>query len=206
MPVTVPNAVERIAEQNGAEIVRTRSDRRSLMALAEKDGKSLAFAGGSDYELIFPEFQPAFDGLYGAAKVMELLAAEHQRASELVDQLPDWHMASLAVPCPWDRKGLVMRALHDESRNGKGVQMIDGIRIAENGGWVLVLPDASEADGQRDRREHQRRERRTNRRAHGPPHHRPDRGLNPCSSPCGVSASSSAPGRRSRFSLRLRAP
>ena len=46
------------------------------MALAEKDGKSLAFAGGSDYELIFPEFQPAFDGLYGAAKVMELLAAE----------------------------------------------------------------------------------------------------------------------------------
>jgi len=23
--------------------------------------------------------------------------------------------------------------------------MIDGIRISENGGWVLVLPDASEA-------------------------------------------------------------
>ena len=99
--------------------MRTRSDRRSLMALAEQDGKSLAFAGGSDYELIFPEFQPAFDGLYGAAKVMELLAAEHQPASELVDQLPDWHMASRAVACPWDRKGLVMRALHDESRNGE---------------------------------------------------------------------------------------
>jgi mannose-1-phosphate guanylyltransferase/phosphomannomutase len=145
MPVTVPDAVERIAEQNGAEIVRTRSDRRSLMALAEKDGKTLAFAGGADYELIFPEFQPAFDGLYGAAKVMELLAAERQPASELVDQLPDWHMASRAVPCPWDRKGLVMRALHDESRNGNNVQMIDGIRISENGGWVLVLPDASEA-------------------------------------------------------------
>ncbi len=76
---------------------------------------------------------------------MELLAAEHQPASELVDQLPHWHMASRAVPCPWDRKGLVMRALHDESRNGNNVQMIDGIRISENGGWVLVLPDASEA-------------------------------------------------------------
>jgi mannose-1-phosphate guanylyltransferase/phosphomannomutase len=145
MPVTVPNALERIAEQNGAEIVRTRSDRRSLMALAEQDGKNLAFAGGADYELIFPEFQPAFDGLYGAAKVMELLAAERQPASELIDQLPPWHMASRSVPCPWDRKGLVMRALHDESRNGAGVQMIDGIRISDNGGWVLVLPDASEA-------------------------------------------------------------
>jgi mannose-1-phosphate guanylyltransferase/phosphomannomutase len=145
MPVTVPNAVEAIAAANGAEIVRTRSDRRSLMALAEKDGSTLAFAGGSDYELIFPEFQPAFDGLYGAAKVMELLAAEKQPASELVDQLPNWHMASRIVPCPWDRKGTVMRALHDESRNGSNVQMIDGIRIAHNGGWVLVLPDASDA-------------------------------------------------------------
>ena len=76
---------------------------------------------------------------------MELLAAERQPASELVDQLPGWHMANRSVPCPWDRKGLVMRALHDESRNGSNVQTIDGIRFSENGGWVLVLPDASEA-------------------------------------------------------------
>jgi mannose-1-phosphate guanylyltransferase/phosphomannomutase len=144
MPVTVPQAVERIAADNGAEIVRSRSDRRSLMALAEQDGTELAFAGGADYEMIFPEFQPAFDGLYAAAKVMELLAAEHQPASALVDQLPEWHMAGRSVPCPWDRKGSVMRALHDESRSDD-IDTIDGIRIPQNGGWVLVLPDASEA-------------------------------------------------------------
>jgi mannose-1-phosphate guanylyltransferase/phosphomannomutase len=145
MPVTVPTAVEAVAAAHGAVIIRTRSDRRSLMALADQEGARLAFAGGTDYELVFPEFQPAFDGLYAAAKVMELLAAEHQPMSELVDQLPQWHMAGRSVACPWDRKGLVMRALHDESRNGADVQMIDGIRIAQNGGWVLVLPDASEA-------------------------------------------------------------
>lgn len=145
MPVTVPHAVEAIAEAHGGEIIRTRSDRRSLMALAEQEGAALAFAGGSDYELVFPEFQPAFDGLYAAAKVMDLLAAEHQKMSELVDELPQWHMAGRSVACPWDRKGLVMRALHDESRNGD-VSMIDGIRLArESGAWVLVLPDASEA-------------------------------------------------------------
>jgi mannose-1-phosphate guanylyltransferase / phosphomannomutase len=145
MPVTVPNAVEAIAAAHGGEIIRTRSDRRSLMALAEEEGSRLAFAGGSDYELVFPEFQPAFDGLYAAVKVMELLAAERAPMSELVDQLPQWHMAGRSVACPWDRKGLVMRALHDESRNDADVQMIDGIRIASNGGWVLVLPDASDA-------------------------------------------------------------
>jgi mannose-1-phosphate guanylyltransferase/phosphomannomutase len=144
LPVTVPNAVERIAAENGASIVRTRSDRRSLMALAEQDGPTLSFAGGADYEMIFPEFQPAFDGLYAAAKVMELLAAERQPASELVDLLPTWHVAGRSVPCPWDRKGSVMRSLHDEARNGE-LDTIDGIRIPKNGGWVLVLPDASEA-------------------------------------------------------------
>jgi mannose-1-phosphate guanylyltransferase/phosphomannomutase len=144
LPVTVPNAVEQIAAANGATIVRTRSDRRSLMALAEKDGTSLAFAGGADYEMIFPEFQPAFDGLYAAAKVMELLAAERQPASGLVDLLPSWHVAGRSVPCPWDRKGSVMRALHDEARNGK-VETLDGIRIPQDDGWVLILPDASEA-------------------------------------------------------------
>ena len=144
LPVTVPNAVEQIAAENGATIVRTRSDRRSLMALAEKDGPSLAFAGGANYEMIFPEFQPAFDGLYAAAKVMELLAAEHKPASGLVDLLPTWHVAGRSVPCPWDRKGSVMRSLHDEARSGE-VDTIDGIRIPQNGGWVLILPDASEA-------------------------------------------------------------
>ncbi|HEX3549442.1 MAG TPA: hypothetical protein VHT53_03665, partial [Candidatus Elarobacter sp.] len=147
MPVTVPSVVERIAQDNGAEIVRTRSDRRSLMALAEQEGKALAFAGGMNYELIFPEFQPAFDGIYATAKIMELLAAEHRKLSELAAMLPTWHIAGRSVPCPWDRKGAVMRSLHDEAAHGGNgkVDTLDGIRLARHDGWVLVLPDATEA-------------------------------------------------------------
>jgi mannose-1-phosphate guanylyltransferase / phosphomannomutase len=147
MPLTVPSVVERIAEQNGAEIVRTRSDRRSLMALAEHEGAQLSFAGGMNYELIFPEFQPAFDGIYAAAKILELLAAEHRALSELVDMLPDWHIAGRIVPCPWDRKGVVMRSLHDEAAHGGNgkVETLDGIRLPRHNGWVLVLPDATDA-------------------------------------------------------------
>ncbi len=147
MPLTVPSVVEEIAKENGATIVRTRSDRRSLMALAEREGDRLSFAGGMEYEMIFPEFQPAFDGIYATAKTMELLAAEHRRLSELVDMLPPWHIAGRVVPCPWDRKGAVMRSLHDEaahSGNGK-VETLDGIRLPREHGWVLVLPDASDA-------------------------------------------------------------
>ncbi|BDE05184.1 nucleotidyltransferase [Vulcanimicrobium alpinum] len=146
LPLTVPSVVERIAADNGATIVRTRSDRRSLMSLAECD-PSIAFAGGMNYELIFPEFQPAFDGIYAAAKIMELLAAEQRKLSQLVATLPEWHIAGRVVACPWDRKGAVMRSLHDEAAhagNGK-VETLDGVRLERNGGWVLVLPDATDA-------------------------------------------------------------
>ena len=146
MPLTVPSVIEEIARDNGASVVRTRSDRRSLMALAEND-PGIAFAGGMNYELIFPEFQPAFDGIYASAKIMELLAGEHRKLSELVDMLPDWHIAGRVVPCPWDRKGAVMRSLHDEeSHGGNGkVDTLDGVRLTRDGGWVLVLPDATDA-------------------------------------------------------------
>ncbi len=146
MPLTIPTAVEQVARDNGAELIRARSDRRALMALAASGAGSIDFVGGARYEMIFPEFQPAFDGLYAAVKVMQLLAAEDKKLSELVDLLPSWHVDSRIVFVPWDRKGEVMRSLHDEAAGHNGdVETLDGLRMPRPGGWVLVLPDASEA-------------------------------------------------------------
>jgi mannose-1-phosphate guanylyltransferase/phosphomannomutase len=143
VPVMAPAAIETVAQQYGATIVRTRSDRRSLMALAASEGKGLAFAGGANYELIFPEFQPVFDSLYGAAKILELLAEDKRPLSEIVDTLPEWHLASRRDHCPWERKGQIMRRLLDET-DAQNVELTEGIRVSREGGWVLVLPDASE--------------------------------------------------------------
>lgn len=142
VPVMAPSAVETVAEQHGATVVRTRTDRRSLMALAA-EASSLAFAGGANYELIFPEFAPVFDSLYGAAKIMELIAAQGRPLSEIVDELPASHLASRRDQCPWERKGQIMRRLLDET-DGQSVELTDGIRVAREGGWVLVIPDASD--------------------------------------------------------------
>ncbi len=144
VPVMAPSAVEAVAAQHGATVVRTRTDRRSLMALAVQEGSSLAFAGGANYELIFPEFAPVFDSLYGAAKIMELIAAQGRPLSAIVDELPASHLASRRDACPWERKGQIMRRLLDET-DGQSVELTDGIRVAREGGWVLVIPDASDA-------------------------------------------------------------
>ena len=143
VPVMAPAAIDAIAAEYGASVVRGRSDRRSLMALAETQGKELAFAGSANYEVVFPEMHPAFDALYGSAKLMELLAREGRKLSELVDQLPQWHVATVHVPCPWDHKGRVMRTLISEQPR-EDIELFEGLRVTHDDGWVLVLPDSSE--------------------------------------------------------------
>jgi mannose-1-phosphate guanylyltransferase / phosphomannomutase len=143
VPVMAPTAIETVAEAYGASVIRTRTDRRSLMSLAAQEGASLSFAAGANYELIFPEFQPVFDSLYASAKVMELIAAAGHPLSEIVDELPQWHLATRRDHCPWERKGQIMRRLLDET-HGENVDLTDGIRVGREGGWVLVIPDASD--------------------------------------------------------------
>ena len=143
IPATTPSAIVRLVESVGGQVTRTKSDRRSMMALAAKERDSLTYGSGFKQEPIFPEFQPAFDALYAIVKVMELIAAEGRKLHELNDMLPHWFFRHRAIPCPWERKGQVMRTIADEY-SGEEVEMYDGVRVSKNGGWFLVLPDASD--------------------------------------------------------------
>jgi hypothetical protein len=47
------------------------------------------------------------------------------------------------VECNWQKKGKVMRQLIEESRT-QPVEMIEGVKIFFEGGWVLIFPDPAE--------------------------------------------------------------
>ncbi len=143
MPITTPHVIEELVVSAGGHVLRTKSDRRSMMALAASERSSLAYGSGFKQEPIFPEFQPAFDALYAIVKILELLAGEGRRLHELDDMLPAWHFRHRVIACPWERKGEVMRSVVDRYP-GADVEMFDGVRIAVDGGWFLVLPDASD--------------------------------------------------------------
>lgn len=143
MPITTPSAIERLVLSVGGRVERTKSDRRSMMALAARDRNMIAYGSGFKQEPIFPEFQPAFDALYAIVKTIELLAEEGLRLHELNDMIPQWFFRHRALPCPWERKGEVMRTIVDEYA-GHEMELFDGVRVMQDGGWFLVLPDASE--------------------------------------------------------------
>jgi len=143
-PVTAPSTIERILAEHGGGVIRTKTDVRALMGTAAEGKGEIALAGDTMGGFIFPEFHPAFDGLFSFAKLLEMLALQETTLSEVRQMLPAYFMAAETVPCPWEVKGRIMRVLTAESE-GTRTELVDGIKTySDDGSWVLVLPDASE--------------------------------------------------------------
>ncbi len=139
VPVNATGAIERLALQCHARVLRTRSDPRSLMEAAGREPE-LVFAGDSEGGFIFPQFQPVFDAMVSLGKLLEFLGRGNRRLSEIRAGLPAFYKARAAVECPWEHKGAVMRALHEQTQNLR-TEHLDGIKIYLDGGWALILPD-----------------------------------------------------------------
>ena len=74
---------------------------------------------------------------------MALLTATGEKLSDLVAALPPVHIVHQEVRTPWDQKGMLMRSLVERSQ-GRDLVLVDGVKIIEDDGWALVLPDPEE--------------------------------------------------------------
>ena len=57
--------------------------------------------------------------------------------------MPPVRIAHQAVHTPWDQKGMLMRTLVERSQ-GRELVLVDGVKVIEDDGWALVLPDPEE--------------------------------------------------------------
>jgi mannose-1-phosphate guanylyltransferase/phosphomannomutase len=108
------------------------------------EGKGeIAFAGEVEGHYIIPAFQPASDAIASLAWLLEMLSLQKATLSELVARVPRFSVGHMAVPCPWDRKGEIMRLLTEQVQS-EPAEFLDGIKVRVKEGWVLVKPDATE--------------------------------------------------------------
>jgi mannose-1-phosphate guanylyltransferase/phosphomannomutase len=63
--------------------------------------------------------------------------------SELVAELPQPTLVHRQLACPWSLKGMVMRVL-TERLKGRELDLVDGIKLFDERGWVQLLPDPDE--------------------------------------------------------------
>ncbi len=142
VPVNISGVVEQVAKSRRMDVKRLRTSPRYIMEASRE--KNMKFVGDGIGGFIFPQFQPSFDAMFAIVKIVELLARQKVKLSALSQEVPDFETFHQKVPCPWDRKGLVMRRAI-EAVQSMSHELVDGVKVFENGNWVLLLPDPDEA-------------------------------------------------------------
>jgi len=142
VPVSASMGVEEIAREHSTEVIRVADAHRAMMQVC-REGE-VGFVGGTRGGFIFPGFQKGADAILSTAKILEMMASTNVCLAELRPKYELYVRQTASVPCPWSKKGRVMRRLITNSTNKKR-ELVDGVRIFEDNGWVLVAPDRFKA-------------------------------------------------------------
>lgn len=83
------------------------------------------------------------DPLLAIGRLLERMAVEGLSQADIINRLPTSCTAIRMVACPWEAKGRIMRQLMEEHAD-RPHDLIDGLRIRQDEGWALLLPDPDE--------------------------------------------------------------
>jgi len=137
-PVSTSSCVEEYVKARGGEVVYTKVGAPIVARkMVEVDA---VFGGEENGGLMFPSHQYCRDGGMATAAMLELLAKKGRSLSELIAEVPSYHLIKTKVRCENNRE--VMEKLKDAIK-GK-VDYTDGIKVYTERGWVLIRPSGTE--------------------------------------------------------------
>jgi mannose-1-phosphate guanylyltransferase/phosphomannomutase len=131
-----------IADEFGAKIEWISSDHQAMMEVGSRN--DVDFVVGTKGGFIFPGFQLGVDAMFVVVKIMALLAKTGKKLSQVSGDWDRLYMAEKDVACPFSKRGQVMRSLMAHSEKSARI-IVDGVRISEDDGWVLIRPDRKKA-------------------------------------------------------------
>lgn len=134
VPISASQVVDKLAGENNGRVIRSKTSPQDIM------GKLL---GNEIKEEMLDQFTMHFDAMAGLVKILDFMNTHNYRLSDLVDMIPDFHIDKREVECPWDAKGRVIRQIIQET-DGGSVETLEGVKVYQENGWVLVLPDAEQ--------------------------------------------------------------
>jgi phosphomannomutase/phosphoglucomutase len=141
--VTSSSLVEDVVRSGGGHLVVTRSG--SLPIARGILENNATFGGEENGGYYWPEHQVARDGPMSSAKMVELLARTRRPLSELVDELPKYHLSKTKVPLPrQDRDWVLGDSRVELERDAQRLVTLDGLKAYYPDGWLLVRPSGTE--------------------------------------------------------------
>ncbi len=142
VPINSSLNISKAAGDYNFEVVIAKNSANCLM---EKSANSnVYFAGDNEGGYIYSKFMPAFDGMYSAIKLLEMLAKLNTTVKTELRFIEPTYFEYKIVPCPTELKGFIMRKFI-EKYSDDNVLLIDGIKLITPGGWVLAYPTSEGA-------------------------------------------------------------
>ncbi len=139
VPINTSSIFDTIASWHDGRVIRIRHHLHSLMAAA--GAADVLMVADTNGNFIFPDFQPAIDGMMASIRLLQYLSRREMKMSEVVNYLPQSHTAREMITCPWAAKGMVMRRLNEEY-NGPDVEKIDGLKVQMGEEkWIHIMPN-----------------------------------------------------------------
>ena len=132
-----------IASRYGARIVKVPVGE---VYVAHKMVEVKADVGGegSCGGVIYPKFHYGRDGPFAAAKILERMAKEGKKISQLISDLPKYYMIrkDKETKVNWENVKKKLEKIAKE--RGMTVNYMDGIRMDEESGWFLIRESKTE--------------------------------------------------------------
>jgi len=140
-PATTPQWIVSHVETSGGSFTATPGEASAVLRASAAPGACLAADGEGGF--IWPSFFGAFDAMYTLVKLLEMRAVFGAKLSDVRRRLPVSTYITATEFCPWEAKGRVMRRLLEE-HEGRELDLVDGLKVFVEGGFVLVRPDPDE--------------------------------------------------------------
>lgn len=141
VPANASGNLEKLAKKYKGQVLRTPINTSAILDAAASSSSFLA--ANAEGGAAFLDFHPSFDAMFCLVKTMEMVAQSGTPLGDLLDSLPDAHLLHSIVPCAWEAKGHVMRSLIENL--GEETKSIEGVRIEDGEGWVLIYPSSNHA-------------------------------------------------------------
>jgi mannose-1-phosphate guanylyltransferase/phosphomannomutase len=140
-PASTPQWIASLVEESGGSFTPTPGESSAVLRASAAPSTCLAADGEGGF--IWPYFFGAYDAMYTLVKLLEMRAVFQTPLSEMRRGLPVSPYITATEFCPWDVKGKVMRRLL-EDHQGRHLDLVDGLKVFVDGGFVLVRPDPDE--------------------------------------------------------------
>jgi len=133
--------IEEVAKKYGVKVSRTRVGQSAIIQAMFQENAVLGGEGSGSVAI--KDFQPAFDAFLVLGLILERLATEQKYLSELVGELPRYHIVKDKVVCPPHR----LHSLVAETRKlfpGAEINSLDGLRVEKKDLWIHIRASATE--------------------------------------------------------------